>query len=257
MVTAQQSPSVLRVLHTPRLHFANMASSNQEVIVVTGVSAGLGLAMVKWFTSKGHTVIGCARSAEKVKQLNDQFCKANKPQQFYVVNVVNDKEVKQWAQDVISRFGPPSFVINNAATVNSNSNVWQIHAEEFDKVIDVNIKGTMNVIRHFVPDMIKAGKGVVVNFSSGWGRSVSPQVAPYCASKWAIEGLSKAMAMELPAPLTCVPLNPGIINTSMLEDVFGKRGAAMHQTPEEWSSAACPFILSINRAQNGESLSAP
>ena len=236
---------------------STMAFITQEVIVVTGVSAGLGLAMVEWFTSKGHIVIGCARSAEKVGHLNDKYCTGTKPKQFSVVDVVDDDEVKHWAQDTISRFGPPTFLINNAAINNNNCNVWQIDAKEFDNVIDVNIKGTMNVIRHFVPEMIKAGKGVVVNFSSGWGRSVSPQVAPYCATKWAIEGLSKAMAMELPPPLTCAPLNPGIIHTPMLETTFGKRGAAMHRTPEEWAESTCPFILSIDRSQNGASLTAP
>ena len=234
-----------------------MASNRPEVIVITGVSGGLGLAMVKWFIPRGHTVVGCARSAEKISQLNEEFCKGEKRKQFSVVDVVDEAEVSHWAQDVVSRFGPPTFLLNNAGIINKNSNLWQISAEEFNSVIDVNIKGTTNVIRHFVPEMIKAGKGVVVNFSSGWGRYVSPQVAPYCATKYAIEALSKAMALELPPPLTCVPLNPGVIDTPMLQTTFGKRGAAMNRTPEEWAETACPFILSINRSQNGSSLTAP
>lgn len=234
-----------------------MAYNRQEVIAITGVSTGLGLAMVKWFISKGHIVLGCARSAQHISQLNDEFCKGNKPKQFSVVDVVDEAAVKRWSQDTISCFGTPTFLLNNASITNNNYCLWQISAEEFGNVIDINIKGTANVIRHFVPEMIKAGKGVVVNFSSGWGRSVSPHVAPYCATKWAIEGLSKAMALELPAPLTCVPLNPGIINTPMLQTSFGKQGAAMHQTPDEWAQNACPFILSIDHSQNGRSLTSP
>lgn len=234
-----------------------MAYNRREVIAITGVSTGLGLAMVKWFISKGHIVLGCARSAQHISQLNDEFCKGNKPKQFSVVDVVDEAAVKRWSQDTISCFGTPTFLLNNASITNNNYCLWKISAEEFDNVIDINIKGTANVIRHFVPEMIKAGKGVVVNFSSGWGRSVSPHVAPYCATKWAIEGLSKAMALELPAPLTCVPLNPGIINTPMLQTSFGKQGAAMHQTPDEWAQNACPFILSIDHSQNGRSLTSP
>ena len=60
-------------------------SSNKQVIAITGVSSGLGLAMVKWYTSGGHVVLGCARSAQKISQLNDEFCKGNKPKQFTVV----------------------------------------------------------------------------------------------------------------------------------------------------------------------------
>ena len=119
------------------------------------------------------------------------------------------------------------------------------------------IKGVTTVIRHFVPEMIKVGKGVVINFSSGWVRTAAVNEAPYCASKWAIEGLSKAMALELPDPLTCVPLNPGLINTAMLQICDGKEVASLERSPEEWAETACPFILSIDRPQNGSSLAAP
>jgi NAD(P)-dependent dehydrogenase (short-subunit alcohol dehydrogenase family) len=62
---------------------------------------------------------------------------------------------------------------------------------------------------------------VIVNLSSGWGRSVSPEVAPYCATKWAIEGLTQAFAKELPEGLAAVALNPGVIDTDMLRLAFG------------------------------------
>ena len=183
-----------------------MASNKHEVIAITGVSAGLGLAMVRWYASRGHTVLGCARSAQKIRQLNDEYCDGNKPKQFSVVDVVNEADVKRWSEGVISSFGAPTFLLNNASVINNNAYLWEISAEEFNNVIDINIKGVTNVIRHFVPEMIKVGKGVVVNFSSDWGRTAAVNKAPYCASKWAIEGLSKALALELPEPLTCVPL---------------------------------------------------
>ena len=235
-----------------------MASSNKhEVMAITGVSAGLGLAMVKWYASRGHTVLGCARSAQKISQLNNEYCKGNKPRQFSVVDVANEADVKRWSEEAISIFGAPTFLLNNASVINNNAYLWEISAEEFNNVIDINIKGVANVIRHFVPEMIKAGKGVVVNFSSDWGRTGAVNEAPYCASKWAIEGLSKAMALELPEPLTCVPINPGLINTAMLQISDGKEAASLERSPEEWAETACPFILSIDRSQNGNSLTAP
>ena len=234
-----------------------MASNKHEVIAITGVSAGLGLAMVKWYASRGHTVVGCARSAERISELNDEYCKGNKPKQFSVVDVVNEADVKRWSEGVISSFGAPTFLLNNASVINNNAYLREISAEEFNNVIDINIKGVTNVIRHLVPEMIKAGKGVVVNFSSDWGRTAAVNEAPYCASKWAIEGLSKAMALELPEPLTCVPLNPGLINTAMLQISDGKEAASLERSPEEWAETACPFILSIDHSQNGNSLSAP
>ena len=121
--------------------------------------------------------------------------------------------------------------------------------------MDVNIKGTINVIRHVVPLMLKRG-GVIVNFSSGWGRSTSPKVAPYCASKWAIEGLTRSLAQELPQGLATVALNPGIIHTDMLEICFGS-AAASYDTAAAWRSRAVPYLLSLDARHNGQALSVP
>ncbi|EDO47275.1 predicted protein [Nematostella vectensis] len=233
-----------------------MATSRErEVVVITGVSYGLGLAMVKWFNANGHTVIGCARSHDKIEKINEEFASGKEKRQFYVVDISNDEAVKQWSQQVMLDFGAPSLLINNSGVTNKNANFWEVPTEEFNKVVDINIKGTANVLRHFLPSMIEAKrKGVIVNFTSGWGRCVAPEVAPYCTTKWALEGLSKALAEELPEYLTCVPVNPGIINTPMLQTNFGRQGASMFGNPEQWAKGACPYILSINHSMNGESL---
>ena len=152
--------------------------------------------------------------------------------------------------------GPPDLLLNNAALINHNAPLWQVPVEEFDAVIDVNIKGVVHVIRHFVPAMIARGSGVIVNFSSGWGRSTAPEVAPYCATKWAIEGLTRAMAQELPRGMAAVPLNPGIIDTDMLRSTFGG-DAAHYPTPDEWSRTVAPFLLELGPQHNGKALTAP
>jgi NAD(P)-dependent dehydrogenase (short-subunit alcohol dehydrogenase family) len=147
-------------------------------------------------------------------------------------------------------------LINNAALINHNAPLWKIAAAEFDSVIDVNVKGVANVIRHVLPAMIAAGSGVVVNLSSGWGRSTAPEVAPYCATKWAIEGLTRALAQELPPGLAAVPLNPGIIDTDMLRSTFGGK-ASNFLTPEEWAEAAAPFLLQLGPKDSGRPLTVP
>lgn len=104
--------------------------------------------------------------------------------------------------------------------------------------------------------MIAHESGVIVNFSSGWGRSTAPEVAPYCATKWAIEGLTRALAQELPKGLAAVPLNPGIIDTEMLQSTFG--GRAKHfLSPEAWAEIAVPFLLTLGPKDNGRPLSVP
>lgn len=221
-------------------------------IVITGVSRGLGRAMVGEFISRGHTIIGCGRSADAMQELKEQFPEHS----FSEVDVGDDPAVAEWAGDSIETFGPPDLLLNNAARINPNANLWEVSAAEFDAVIDVNIKGVANVIRHFAPGMIERGSGVIVNFSSGWGRSTSSEVAPYCASKWAIEGLSQAMAQEVPDGIAVVPLNPGVINTEMLQSCFGE-SASSYPDALAWAKTAVPFLLDLGPEDNGDSATAP
>src|SRR5438093_1569411 len=209
--------------------------------------------MAEEFIRLGHTVLGCARSAKFITELRGRF---GKPHDFEAVDVASDEKVRAWARRVLKSHGAPDLLLNNAAIINKNAPLWKVGAEEFDQVIDVNIKGVVNVIRHFVPAMIERGSGVIVNFSSGWGRATDAEVAPYCATKWAIEGLTQALAQELPSGLAAIALNPGIINTDMLQNCFGGSASA-YPTPLQWAKKAVPYLLGLGPKHNGRALTAP
>ncbi len=219
-------------------------------IVLTGATRGLGRALVAEFAALGHTLVGCGRSAELVADLARQF---PAPHAFAAVDVADAAAVEAWARGVLAQLGPPDLLVLNAAVMNPLGKLWEIAAGDFDRVIDVNVKGVANGVRAFVPAMVAAGKGVVVGLSSGWGRSTSPGVAPYCASKFAVEGLMRALAQELPPGMAAVPLNPGVIDTEMLRQSWGD-GAAGHQTPASWAKKAAPLMLSLGAKQSGRSL---
>lgn len=220
-------------------------------IVITGVTRGLGRALVEEFIRGGHTVFGCGRSGDAIFDLRMTH---QAPHDFSVVDVALDNKVALWAAKILEHDTAPDLLINNAAIMNRLGPIWEQDDREFTKLVDVNIRGTQNVIRHFVPAMVARKKGVIVNFSSGWGRSVSPEVGPYCMSKWAIEGLTKALAEELPAGMAAVPLNPGVIDTEMLRSCWAE-GAAAHPKAEQWAKTAAPFILKLSSKNNGQSLS--
>jgi NAD(P)-dependent dehydrogenase (short-subunit alcohol dehydrogenase family) len=222
----------------------------KKTILITGVSRGLGRALTKEFIRLGHVVLGCGRSAKEIAALQKQF---PAPNDFSIVDVAEDAQVAAWAKKVLATHAAPDLLLNNAALINRNAPLWKVPAQEFSNVIDVNLKGVANVIRHFVPAMIARGRGVIVNFSSGWGRSTDAEVAPYCATKWAIEGLTQALAQELSPGLAAVPLNPGIINTAMLQSCFAG-GASNYPTAEEWAKTAVPFLLKLDASNNGEQL---
>lgn len=223
-------------------------------IVITGISRGCGRALTEYYLAKGHRVAGCARSQDIVEELRKEHSPLH---HFTAVDVADDEAVREWACDVLAHFGAPDLLINNAAVIAENASLWEIPVHEFDDVIDINIKGTAHVLRHFLPAMIHRGSGVVVNFSSGWGRSTSPEVSAYCASKWAVEGMTQALAQELPRGLAAVSLNPGIINTEMLQRCFGKEGAAQYPSAGQWAEAAGPYLLKVGPEDNGQALTVP
>ncbi|MCW1926470.1 SDR family oxidoreductase [Luteolibacter arcticus] len=104
--------------------------------------------------------------------------------------------------------------------------------------------------------MIARGSGVVVNFSSGWGRSTAPEVAPYCCTKWGVEGLTQSLARELPPGLAAVALNPGIIDTDMLQSTFGE-SSKNFPDPATWALKAVSFLENLGPKDNGKALTAP
>ncbi len=230
-----------------------MATTSPRRIVLTGVTRGLGRALAERLIELGHTVFGCGRSAAELDKLRKRF---GPPHDFAAVDVAQRDQVQAWADRLLAEHETPDLLLNNAAIINANAPLWQVPADEFDRLIDINIKGVVNVLRSFLPAMIARSRGVIVNFSSGWGRATSPEVAPYCASKYAIEGLTLALAQELPEGMSAIPLNPGIIDTEMLRSCFGDE-AGEYPTAAEWAKRAAPFILKLGAGENGKSLSVP
>lgn len=227
-------------------------SETAKQIVLTGASRGLGRALVDQFIERGHIVHGCSRSEESMRSLEQKF---GEPHSFTAVNVADWESVRRWANTILESVAP-DLIVNNAALINGNAKLWEVDVDEFSRIVDVNVKGVFHVIRAFAPAMVARQSGVIVNLSSGWGRSTSPEVAPYCATKWAVEGLTRALADELPYGLAAIPLNPGVIHTEMLESCFGE-GAASYPTPERWAEKAAPFLLELDTSDNGDPLTAP
>lgn len=227
--------------------------SFSKTVVITGCSRGLGRAMISEFVSLGWRVIGCARDPKMIAELAIKY---PTPHLFISCDVGDENSVRAFCQAVLKTVPAPDLVLNNAAMVNPNAPFWEISSEAFSQIVDINIKGTASVMRELLPAMLERGRGVIVNFSSGWGRCTAPEVAPYCATKYAIEGLSQAVAQETAGKVAVIPLNPGIIDTRMLRSCFGLE-AAHYPDPEEWAKTAVPFLIGLGPKDNGRPLTAP
>ena len=202
------------------------------------------------FHSRGWNVTGCARSTDPLIELSTRLVNSCF---FQSVDITKPTEVENFAQSVIQNVGVPDLLVNNAGVINQNARLTEISPEEFASVLSVNLGGIHNMIRTFVPIMEEQGHGVIANFSSYWGQSTAPEVGPYCASKWGVEGLTRSLAQELQDSLTAVAFNPGIIDTDMLRSCFGE-GAASHEKPAEWAKHAVDRLEQISQSDNGKTI---
>ncbi|MDA8020938.1 MAG: SDR family oxidoreductase [Thermoanaerobaculia bacterium] len=224
-----------------------------RIILVTGCTRGLGRALTERWAAEGHTLVGCGRSEAPLAALREQL---GEPHHFSAVDVADFDAVSSWAARVIDAVGVPHLLINNAALINERAPLWKVPVDEFADILDVNLKGVHHVVCAFTAHMIQAGRGVIVNLSSGWGKFSAPDVGPYCTTKFGIEGYTGSLAEDLPEGLAAIPLQPGIIHTEMLDTAFGA-AAEQHWTPAEWIDVAAPFILGLGPEHNGQSLRIP
>jgi len=178
--------------------------SEPRRVLVTGASRGIGLALADALRARGDEVIGTARTATA-------GCLA--------CDVRDDAQVRALA----ARVGPVDVLVNNAAVIHDPAPLVDVPLAEWLRVLETNLVGMVAMLRAFVPEMNRRGSGIVVNVSSTWGRSAAALQAPYCASKFAVEGLTRSLAAEVAAGVCVVAVNPGVVDTGMLATAFSGR----------------------------------
>ncbi|KAL0559485.1 hypothetical protein IC582_004096 [Cucumis melo] len=215
-----------------------MEAETTKTIVISGVSRGLGRALALEFAKLGHTIIGCDRDKIKLDSLRLQLSNAS-PRNHLLFNldVKSNDSIREMAHTVEKKFGSIDIIVNNAGVFHDTLKFWEIGSEMLNDVIDINIKGVANVLRHFIPLMLPKNKGIIVNSLLSMEELELPRYASvYCNSKWAIEGLSKSIAKEVPNGMTIVTLDPCVINTDMCAYYLGHL-ASQYQSPHECSQS--------------------
>jgi NAD(P)-dependent dehydrogenase (short-subunit alcohol dehydrogenase family) len=182
--------------------------ARQKVIVLTGVSQGLGKALALQWASMGHVIYGCSRRTEAMDEILSQFPHNVK---LSTVDVTDFEAVTHWSNEVYSEHPKIDLLVCNAGVCEELAAPWELEASTFSKVMNINVNGVFHTVKAFVPTMVKKEHGVIVNISSGLGRSTNPDYGAYCSSKFAVEGLSKCVAQALPSTMACVPLAPGVV----------------------------------------------
>lgn len=221
-----------------------------QTVVISGVAQGLGRAMAEEFISQGHHVVGCDVDEEAIAALQLQH---PSPHSFASVDISDVAQVDRWVMTWNAEF-TPDLLINNAGVMHPLGPLWEIPSELCGRTFDVNLGGTVNLLRAALPAMVARGQGMVVNLSAHWGRVGAAGAAPFCASKWAIEGLTQALALDLPAGMGAVTLSPGAVNTQALATIHGSAKASTYIDPQSWAAQAVPYLLGLNSKLSGQAL---
>lgn len=190
-----------------------------KVAVVTGASSGIGAMIAKTLASEGVNVVLVARREDKLEQLMNSINEKEGGKALSVVtNVANQSDVESMVQKAKNKFGKIDIYVNNAGVM-LDAIVRNRKVDEWDQMIDVNIKGVLYGINAVLPDMLEQSSGHIVNISSVSGQEVTKNSTVYSATKFAVRAISMGLEKELARTgVRTTNISPGMVNTSLLSE---------------------------------------
>jgi len=201
-----------------------MKNFNNKVVVITGAASGMGRAYALAFAKHGCRLGLCDLDKEGLIETIDLVANFSDKKVFYdVFDISDETKTFEFAKKIKDEFGNTDIMINNAGIEGGKKPVWTTPTETFKKVMAVNYFGVVNGTRAFLPQLMDAKQGVLVNVSSIFGLVGTPNHADYCASKFAVRGFTEALMVELSESNIQVHLlHPGGINTNIARDDHNK-----------------------------------
>lgn len=183
----------------------------KRIVIITGAAKGIGKACVDYFLNNGDTVVALDIDEVTLNELSNIDNRLH----CFTCDVSKVKDVKQTILNAIKTIGDIDILINNAG-IQRYSTVTETSEEEWDLVMNVNLKSAFFCSKYAIPSMQKKGKGVVINVSSVQAFITQQKVAPYTTSKTAMLGLTRSIAVDYAPQIRCVAVCPGTVETPML-----------------------------------------
>src|SRR5450631_3817598 len=209
-----------------------MNELKSQVAVVTGAARGVGEAIARRLASMGAHVLLVARSAAKLNQVCEEIVEAGGAASVFPCDLMNASAVAQLGEAVAQQHKHCDILVNNAAIGIDGKLLHEVTPDEWDLVFGTNLRGPYLMIRAFVPLMIAARSGYIINISSLAGRNPLPKGAAYAASKWGLNSLTCSVAEELRQyEIRVSVVAPGSINTEFGD--HAGRGVASGKDPKK------------------------
>jgi NADP-dependent 3-hydroxy acid dehydrogenase YdfG len=193
-----------------------------KVVVITGASSGLGEAAARHLAERGATVVLGARRADRIEALAGELTAAGYKARAVVTDVVDRDQVRNLVDTAVREFGHVDVMLNNAGLM-PLAPLERLKIDEWDRMIDVNIKGVLYGIAAALPHMQDRKSGHIINVSSVYGHVVDPGATVYCATKFAVRALSEGLRREVkPYNIRTTVISPGAVSTELLEHISEK-----------------------------------
>ena len=198
------------------------------LVLVTGTSKGIGFETALAFARAGHKVHATMRNPAQSPELAEIAAREKLPILVSTMDVDSDQSVSHGIAAIVKDHGPIDVLVNNAGIERAGS-VEELPLAEFRAAMETNYFGALRCIQALVPSMRQRRSGCIINVTSVAGRLASPPLAPYTASKWALEALSEALAGEMKTFNVHVAIvEPGIIDTSMARRISHKADGSIY-----------------------------
>lgn len=200
--------------------FKNHFKMNQKTVFITGATSGIGKATAEIFAKQNIQLILCGRRKDRLIRLKAELEKFTK---VTILNfdVSNREEVFKAIQSLPKEFQKIDILINNAGNAHGLSTIQDGSIDDWDAMIDINVKGLLYVSKAILPQMVERNDGFIVNIGSIAGKEVYPNGNVYCASKYAVNALNKAMRLDLNKHnIRVSAIHPGAVETEFSEVRF-------------------------------------